>query len=201
MRARRRSVSLARTCLARACLARSSRLLALPVALSLGACSVPDEVNPVLIYRRISGEAEAGRLPPPGMDDPRPNLASVPPRPERPPPEVRDAISAALAADRAASRAPLDPRASRAAATAALGGMPAAPPPRAALGGAPAIPWQEAVPAAVQRSPNPGPAPSPGPTRARAPEPAAPPPAALPEMPDEAPAPPPPDLLGQPRRP
>jgi hypothetical protein len=168
------------------------------LCLLLAACSVPEEVNPVTIYRRISGEADAGRPPPPGMDRPTPSLHTVPPRPERPSPETRAAISAALADDRARSRDPLLLR--TVPAPGAVGGvtpgessMPAAPPPRAALAGAPRIPWNDA-PVAPRAQPQAAPT-APG---APAPTSLAP---ALPEMPEEAPPPPPPDLLGPPPRP
>jgi hypothetical protein len=62
----------------------------------LAGCDVPKDVNPVEIWRRVSGEADADRPAPPGLDRPRPNLGMVPPRPDRPPPEVRDAVTAAL---------------------------------------------------------------------------------------------------------
>ena len=156
------------------------------LAMSLAGCEIPKEVNPVEIYRTISGEADAGRPPPPGMDRPRPSLGSVPPRPDRPPPEARDAISAALALDRTESRDPLGRRTVPAPATEASPGdplMPGAPPSRAALTSAPAIPWGGSAPAGPRSNP------------ATAPEPAPP-----PAMPDFAPAAPPPDLLGQPRR-
>ncbi|MDO9712405.1 hypothetical protein [Paracraurococcus lichenis] len=167
---------------------------------ALAGCSVPEEVNPVAIYNRISGNDDARRPAPPGMDLPSPNLASIPPRPERPPPELRNAISAALAEDRTRSREPLLLR-SIPAPGAAVGGaprdqvMPAAPPPRASLAAAPRIPLTEAPagqPTAAPRA-EPGQGAPPRPGAAPAP--------ALPEMPAEAPAPPPPDLLGAPDRP
>ncbi|MFC7693142.1 hypothetical protein ACFQY5_29855 [Paeniroseomonas aquatica] len=78
------------------------------------------------------------------MDRPRPSLGSVPPRPERPPPEARDAISAALALNRTQSREPLALRTVPAPPAAGVApgepSLPAAPPPRAALTSAPAIP-------------------------------------------------------------
>jgi hypothetical protein len=157
-------------------------------------CSVPDEVNPASIYNRISGNADAGRPVPPGMDRPFPSLASIPPRPERPSPEFREAVTGALANDRARSRDPLVLRSVTVpgAAGGVMSGnspMPAAPPGRAALAAAPAIPWTEA-PASPARQ---GPRALPDGTTA----PAAPAPA-LPEMPAEAPAAPPPELLGPP---
>jgi hypothetical protein len=157
------------------------------LVLMLGGCSVPKAVNPVEIYRTVSGAADAGRPPPPGMDRPRPNLASVPPRPERPPPEVRDALSAALAADRERSREALAPRVAPARPGAASPGdpaIPAAAPPRPSLAGAPSVPWSGAPPRRGQAAP------------AVPAEPEAP-----PAMPDLAPPPPPPDLLGLPPRP
>jgi hypothetical protein len=89
-----------------------SRNRAIAIALlMLAACDLPKEVDPVVIYREVSGIADAGRLPPPGLDQPFPNLAVVPPRPERPPLAAREAISAVLAEDRARSREPLPPSA------------------------------------------------------------------------------------------
>jgi hypothetical protein len=173
--------------------------VALLAGLALTACQVPDEINPVVIYREISGEADAGRLPPPGMDQPRPNLASVPPRPERPSAASRAAIFADLAKDRANSREPLAFRTTPAPTAASLApaapGLPAAPPPRPALAAAPRIPWSEA-PVPSRPAPNrPVPAGAtlqPDPQATVMPEPQAP---AVPEM---APAPPPLDLLGLP---
>src|SRR5690349_9808755 len=122
----------------------------LAACLALAACEIPKEVNPVEIYRQVSGEADAGRLPPPGLDQPFPNLASVPPRPERPAAATRDAISAALREDRAQSRGPLvlrtvpGPEPSRGAPGEPA--LPSGPPPRPALAAAPRIPWTEAPP-------------------------------------------------------
>ncbi|MFC7477023.1 hypothetical protein ACFQS7_21835 [Dankookia sp. GCM10030260] len=162
------------------------------LCLSLGACAVPEELNVVAIYDRISGRADANRPVPPGMDLPTPNLASIPPRPERPSPEFRQAVTDALAADRARSRDPLVLRS--VAVPGAAGGessggaaMPAAPPRRASLASAPAIPWGEAPAQPAPRSlPDGAPA---APARPSAP---------LPEMPADAPAAPPPELLGPP---
>lgn len=161
------------------------------LGLLVTACSVPDEVNPVVIYDRISGNADANRPVPPGMDRPFPNLASIPPRPERPSPEFRAAVTDSLAEDRARARDPLVLRS--VAVPGAPGGavagdppMPAAPPGRATLAGAPAIPWTEA-PAR----------PGPRGTQEGGAVPAAPAPS-LPEMPAQAPAAPPPELLGPP---
>ncbi|SDB06850.1 hypothetical protein SAMN02927895_00062 [Belnapia rosea] len=165
------------------------QVLTLAMLPALAGCTIPKAVNPVEIYRTVTGAVDEGRPPPPGLDRGRPNLASVPPRPERPPPEVRDAISAALVANREQSRAALAPRAVPARPGQAAPGdpaIPASPPARASLAGAPAIPWSDTAPRA--RPPQGG-----GP--AAAPEPAP------PAIPDLAPAPPPPDLLGPPPRP
>src|SRR5918997_5160532 len=114
------------------------------LCLLLAACEIPKEVNPVYIYREVTGLSDEGRLPPPGLDQPFPNLAVVPPRPERPPLALRDAISAGLATDRAESREPQaapQPGGSRPAAAASPGGvaaLPAGAPPKPRLGRGPA---------------------------------------------------------------
>ena len=126
-----------------------------------------------------------GREPPPGMDGPFPNLASVPPRPEPPSAETRQSLSDGLAADREQSRTPLG-------LVGSAGSAPdAGPPPPPRLAAAPVI------------RPKPGaPTPAAQPVPARptappvAPEPAAVapalPPAAQPEAPAAAAPPPPP---------
>src|SRR3954454_1563470 len=116
------------------------------ILLLLGGCTVPKEVAPLEIWRRVSGAADQGRLPPPGMDDPSPNLATVPPRPERPSAESRAALTAALAADRGRSREPIALRQVPAGPAAPSPGsplVPGAPPRPAALATAPAIPWDQ----------------------------------------------------------
>jgi hypothetical protein len=173
-------------------------LCLLGLACTVTACAVPDEVNPVSIYDRISGNADARRPAPPGLDRPTPNLGSIPPRPERPSPEFRQAVTDALAKDRSNSRDPLVLQSipapggaagrSQGGATAGDALMPAAPPHRAALAAAPAIPWAEA-PAQPRSLPD-------GTSDGRTPPAAAAP--ALPEMPAQAPAAPPPELLGPP---
>lgn len=152
----------------------TGRLAALLLLALTAACGqVPNDANPVWIWREVTGRNDGGRLPPPGLDGPRPNLASVPPRPERPSAAQRAAVSDALAADRAASRVPLAPeRDAPPAADVAPGTppLPVGPPPPPTLAAAPRVPWTE-------------------PARPGAAGPVAP---ALPELP---PAPPPPDLL------
>ena len=51
---------------------------AMIVALALAGCEVPKEVNPGYIYRAVSGEADAGRPPPPGLDRPLKKAAGAP---------------------------------------------------------------------------------------------------------------------------
>lgn len=149
---------------------------------ALAGCDVPNQVNPVWIYREVSGAHDAGRLPPPGMDGPRPNLASVPPRPERPTVAARAAVTEALAADRAGSREVLRPERDAPPAAGVASGqppVPAGPPPPAALAAARPVLWLEAP---AGRPLRPGPAVPP----------AAP---AAPEIGLTAPPPPPPELL------
>lgn len=159
--------------------------------LALAGCEIPKQVNPVEIYREVTGLSDQGRLPPPGLDQPYPNLASVPPRPERPPPQVRAAISAALERDRAESREPLvlrtEPGSAGSGPLPSEPGLPAAPPPRPSLAAAPRIPWTTPLPA---QRPTPAEASSPRTAEPEAPR--------LPDVPEAAPAPPPPDLLGAP---
>jgi hypothetical protein len=98
--------------------ARAARRLALLLALAvaLGACSggVPRDIDPRIAVGNLFGAHLAGREPPPGLDQPYPNLASVPARPEPPDRATRGAISGGLAEDRERSRAPVTPAASRA---------------------------------------------------------------------------------------
>jgi hypothetical protein len=173
--------------------------LILLLPLLLGACEVPNPINPVWIYDQVSGRADRARPPLPGLDKPFPNLASVPPRPEKPPLAVREQLSAALAADRTQAQSPLEPRVGAAEplfapapGTPPLPGVPPAPP---RLAGARPIPWDgpELIPAAPPpgRAPDRGQAPPDG---AAPPRPAA---APLPEL-LAPPPPPPPDLLAPP---
>lgn len=176
---------------------RAAAAAAIAACLGLAACSMPKEVNPVWIAREISGAADADRPPPPGLDQPFPNLASVPPRPERPPAATREAISAALREDRALSRGPLVLRSVPGpegfpAPAPGEPALPSGPPPRPALAGAPRIPWTEAPPPSAPRPTAPAAAPASRPGSATP---------VLPEMPREAPPPPPPDLLGGPPAP
>jgi hypothetical protein len=181
--------------------------LAVLLCLALAGCAVPREVNPVWIVREVTGLTDRERPPPPGLDQPFPNLASVPPRPEPPPAAVREAITAGLAADRAGAREPLALGAAPGGrgAAAELPGfppVPARPPPPPALAAAPRVPWTDAPapphrPEPVRAVPGqapPEPLPEPGA------EPAPPPPELLAPLPGAAPPPPPPaELLAPPR--
>lgn len=164
---------------------------ALLACLALGACGVQRALSPAEIYREVSGANDAKRPTPPGLDRPFPSLHSVPPRPERPSPETRDAITAALAADRGRSREPLTVQEAPGGGGAPAPGMASGPPPRPSFAAAPRIPWTEGAPApAPSREAQPARTPA-APT---APRPAAP----APEVPDAAPELPSPDLLGAP---
>ena len=191
--------------------------LLLPLVL-LAACGVvPDEANPVMIWRHATGESAADRLPPPNLGEPYPNLGTVPPRPDRPSLATREAMSAALVAEREGSRRPLEPGSGPAlrGVTASPGNppIPAGPPPRAALSVAPRIGVGGAMPGAgtppapggtpgpaalpvVPPAPDPPPgvAPRPSAPTRTAPAPQGPAPSAEPS-PAAPPPPPPADLL------
>ncbi len=160
------------------------------------------ELDPRPAFANLFGAHLEGRDPPPGMDLPWPNLATVPPRPDAPSPATRDALSGRLATDRESARTPQLP--SLAPRLPAAEGAPA--PPR--LAAAPPIrpaPPQPPVPAAtpvpqpapVHRPAAPAALPVPPPASTPAPEPAAAPAPPPPPSPDLfAPPPPPsPDLL------
>ena len=72
------------------------------VALLLGACSsVPKEINPVEWWHGLQGGPVADqRPPPPGADEPFPNLGTIPPRPAPSDPKLRQQIADSLVADR-----------------------------------------------------------------------------------------------------
>jgi hypothetical protein len=180
--------------------ARSITLLALLV---LSGCAVPGQLDLRRVGRDISGAAQEARLPPPGLDRPPPNLASVPPIPERPNPATRLAVTQGLQAQRDLLNTPLpDRRADSPLAEGAAPGQPSIPagPPRpAVLARAPVIPWTTGPalrPAASSQMPTPE-ASSP---EARAPESVT--PGEVPELPsaDLLGAPPPMPSLGLPRR-
>lgn len=161
--------------------------------LALAACEVPGQINPRLLARDISGAAGEARLPPPGLDRPYPNLASVPPVPDRPDPAERLAITAQLQAQRDLLTEPLaDRRRSTPLTEGRADGQPpiaARPPAPPVLARAPVIPWTvSGAPLAPGRAPAAAPA-------VVEPEPEAPTPGAVPDLPSAdllAPAAPPP---------
>ena len=163
--------------------------LLLPLLL-LTACEVPGQINPRLLARDISGAAAEARLPPPGLDRPYPNLASVPPIPDRPDPAARLAITTELQERRDELSQPLpDRRRDTPLTEGAAGGQPpiaARPPPPAALSRAPVIPWTvSGAPVAPPRGTTTAAPPLPEP------EPEAPTPGEVPALPSA-------DLLGAP---
>jgi hypothetical protein len=155
------------------------------LALSITACSDRwSELDPRPVVANIFGAHLEGREPPPGLDQPWPNLSSVPARPEPPDPTTRARLSEGLAQDRAASREAVQPGGRRGA-----GGAPPAPgaapppPPRLAAMPAPRPAALSLTPSAQPPAPTGGPT---APTAAPATAPAAPPAELL------APPPPPP---------
>jgi len=124
--------------------------LLLPL-LTLAACEVPAQLNLRLIGRDISGAANETRLPPPGMDRPSPNLASVPPIPQRPDPAARLALTLGLQAQRDLLNIPLPEGRPDAPLTEGVAEgqprVPAGPPRPAVLARAPFIPWTTQAPA------------------------------------------------------
>ena len=108
------------------------------LALSITACSDRwSELDPRPVVANIFGAHLEGREPPPGLDQPWPNLSSVPARPEPPDPTSRARLSEGLAQDRAASREALQPG-GRSGASGAPPAPGAAPPPPPRLAAMPA---------------------------------------------------------------
>ncbi|WP_338663175.1 hypothetical protein VQH23_23935 [Pararoseomonas sp. SCSIO 73927] len=102
----------------------------LGATLALAGCVGSPGESPFEFYRQITGEALEGRPMPPGLDQARPNLGSVPGRPDRGPASQRAELSALLAANRAAAANPPTPGAPipERPATEGLAAVPAAPP-------------------------------------------------------------------------
>jgi len=170
--------------------------LALGAILLLAGCAVPERANVGALFRDVTGAALAERLPPPGLDEPTPNLASVPPIPDRPDGATRAAILRGLEGTRDAAGEPLAiGRADAPLAMAAAPGrpaIPAAPPGPPRLSRAPVIPWaaepvpwaaepvratpEAAIPEAPAAGPEPGAIPAPPPAELLAPMPGMPPP-------------------------
>ncbi len=139
-----------------------ARPLAFALLLLLGACD--GQTNPRALYRDMSGAGLASRGMPPGMDRRLPNLASVPPIPERPDSATRDALTRRLEAEREASTAAVPAARPQFPLTepevAGHPPIPARPPGPPVLAAAPAIPWAPAratrpVPAAGEPSARP----------------------------------------------
>lgn len=81
----------------RSVVVRSRGIMVLPVVLALTGCA---SVNPVTLFHRYEGGVIAHNPPPPpGLDDPYPNLASVPPRPSPIPQSVQQSVRSALEAE------------------------------------------------------------------------------------------------------
>jgi hypothetical protein len=118
--------------------------LALLAALLLGGCTerVERDADPTVFFRNLFGAHLDGRERPPGLDQPFPNLASVPPRPVPPSLAARAALSEALAADRERAATPRDEQPAAAAREAdrapRMGGESPPPSPRLAAAPAPA---------------------------------------------------------------
>lgn len=118
-------------------------LQAMPLLLLLAACTAESMPDPARFWRDASGRSADQRLAPPGMDRPAPNLASVPPVPERPDIAARRSLTAALEADRAAAASPAPPTPTATLPGEAVPGSPpiaAAPPPPPRLAAARPIP-------------------------------------------------------------
>jgi hypothetical protein len=144
------------------------------LALSITACSDRwSELDPRPVVANIFGAHLEGREPPPGLDQPWPNLSSVPARPEPPDPTSRARLSEGLAQDRAASREALQPS-GRSGASGAPPAPGAAPPPPPRLAAMP--PPRPAAPLGAPPAQSPAAAPAPvAPAIAPAVPPAAPP--------------------------
>lgn len=144
--------------------------VALGSALFLAACDVPNRLDVREIARDAAGTSAEARLPPPGLDRPGPNLASVPPVPERPDLTTRMRITQGLEQARAASEIPV-PERRRSAPLVEPGApgqppIPARPPAPPRLSRATPIPWTLPAGAtgadAPQANPAPGDFPQPG---------------------------------------
>ncbi|MDE2517419.1 MAG: hypothetical protein KGL12_15440, partial [Rhodospirillales bacterium] len=80
---------------------------ALALASLLGGCnSVPDAVNPASWWHHLEGgEIARQRPPPPGADQPYPNLATVPPKPAAIDQKALEKITQGLVADQSVAAA------------------------------------------------------------------------------------------------
>jgi len=131
------------------------------LSLLLPACTPDRSISPVAWWHQLQGGVIASqRPPPPGVTDPYPNLASVPPRPPPPNAGEQTAIAAGLDVDRvtAEQAAAQDPLPQPHAATAPP--APATPPPppgnaMAQVAAADAPPPPATTPAATPAAPQP----------------------------------------------
>lgn len=145
---------------------RAARCMAVPLLLAGCSSTSQSSMNPVNWWHHLEGgEIAKQRPPPPGTNQPYPNLATVPPRPAAPDKKELQAITQGLVADRAhaeymAAATPIaDPSSPQASpGLFGAGTMPAPPPP-----GAPtAAPAASASLAAASGPPTPaGPPPKP----------------------------------------
>jgi len=152
--------------------ARPARRMLLAVVLLAGGCVGTPAEGPVEFLRNIRGDGLNGREAPPGLDGAYPNLARVPPRPERPPAAARDALSAALLREREMAGAPIragQPVPPRPPGLEGSMAVPETAPAPVALTAAPRVPWE--VPAPAPRG---APAAVPVPARPALPAPATP---------------------------
>lgn len=152
------------------------RLVPLLLLLLPSCSSVPSSINPVNWWHDLQGGKIAEeRPPPPGADQPYPNLASVPPKPEQPDRAALVNIANALIADRTnaqrvAAAAPIaDP--SLPSASPGLFGKgtvppPPPPPPPGTANASATMAAAEAPPAAAQKPPANGPDVVPAPAKA-----------------------------------
>ncbi len=183
-----------------AALRRWGAVLAVPcVPALLAGCSTLQSVNPVNWWHSMEGGKIAEqRPPPPGADQPYPNLASVPAKPEPPDKDAMKKLTEALVADRANARytaaaAPLPDPSSPSASPGLFGvGTVPPPPPPGPAGASASLPAVSAPPTAPPAPPAATPAPAAPTAAATAPPPSPAPRKAVQSAPLEAPAPPPP---------
>ncbi|HVC63697.1 MAG TPA: hypothetical protein VND19_25435 [Acetobacteraceae bacterium] len=154
-----------------------------------GCSSVPSSVNPVSWWHDLEGGAIARqRPPPPGANQPYPNLATVPARPQAPDSKALAAITQGLVADRAhadylAAATPLPDPSSPTASPALFGqGTLPPPPPASAAGPTPLASASLPAASAPPVPSGPPPAPSPAPVRPVRTTPLAPPAAVAPPV-------------------
>jgi hypothetical protein len=130
---------------------RRDQAIAAAACLLIGGCAVAERTEIAAIYRDATGAGLTAREPPPGLDRPTPNLATVPPRPQRPEASFRFGLTEELESARTRAAEPLPPRANPAPPGADAPGeppIPGAPPAPPRLVRAPPVPWSAAAGAA-----------------------------------------------------